>query len=86
MNRILLAIAMMTMLVCGVARADDAVVAEANAPGVFEKYVADPTRWLHRGVWGVLTVAIRIGKAPVDKAFEMVGIFLKTEPNTPTWE
>lgn len=74
----------------GVAFADDEVVlepaAEATAPGVFQRYIAIPTQWIHRGAWGIITLAFKVGKAPIDKGFELVGSFLGSDPNAPIWQ
>ena len=80
-------------LMGGVAFAD----VEATVPSVveataevsvsaFHKYAVEPVRWVHRFTWGVLAVAYRIGKAPVDAGFRLIGSTIGTEPNEPLWE
>ena len=85
MKKILIA-GLMVAAMAGVVRADEPI----NAPEVietgFQRYVVNPVQWVHRFTWGVLSVAYRVGKAPVDAGFKIVGQTLGTEPNTPLWE
>jgi len=39
----------------------------------FTRYVVNPVQFVHRFAWGVLSVAYRVGKAPVDAGFKLVG-------------
>ena len=66
----------------GVAFADPEVP-EANVPGVFTRYVAEPARWTIGAAWGVTKFLFRVGQAPVDKAFELVGLAVGRDPNEP---
>ena len=79
---------MAVVLMGGVAFADPEpeVTVPSVVSTVADRYVVNPAKFLHRFSWGVLTVAFRIGKAPIDAAFKLAGQTLGTEPNTPLWE
>ena len=51
----------------------------------FHRYVAEPVQWVHRAAWGAATLAIKVGKAPIDAAFKLVGSTIGSEPNEPLW-
>lgn len=75
------------LMMGGVAWADDPVVTVPSVTvTVVDRYIVNPARFVHRFSWGVLAVAYRIGKVPVDAAFKLVGQTIGTEPNTPLWE
>jgi hypothetical protein len=83
-----LAIALGLVLVCSLSAYADPEV--HTVPTVvetgFTRYVVNPAQFVHRFTWGVLSVAYRIGKAPVDAGFKLVGQTIGTEPNIPLWE
>ena len=83
MNRFLLAVGIL-VAICGAAFADDTITV-ANVPSTFETYVVGPVRTIHRGAWGVLSLAFKVGKAPIDAAFELVGKAVGSDPNEPLW-
>lgn len=74
----------------GVAFADPEVSLIPTVPEVvetgFTRYVVNPAQFVHRFAWGVLSVAFRVGKAPIDAAFKLAGQTIGTEPNSPLWE
>ena len=72
----------LALVVCGSAFADD----QATVPSAFQKYLVAPTQLVHRGAWGLLTLVFKVGKAPIDAAFELVGSALGSDPNKPLWE
>jgi len=88
MKKIMAVALMGAVLACGApAFADEGgSVTLDQVPTTFQKYVANPVRFLHRGTWGVVTLAFKIGKAPIDKGFELIGEIIGSDPNTPTWE
>lgn len=86
-------IAAILLGVCGVAVADPeptvpAVVEATTEVSVsaFQRYAVAPVQFLHRFSWGVLTMAYKVGKAPVDAGFKIIGQTLGTEPNEPLWQ
>lgn len=79
-------IALGILLACQLSAYADPEVPEANAPGVFTRYVAEPTRWTVGAAWGVTKFLFRVGQAPVDKAFELVGMAIGRDPNEPLFE
>ena len=85
MKKIALALVLGLVLVGG-AYADDEINAVSATETVFTRYVVNPVQLAHRFTWGVLSVAYRIGKVPVDAGFKLVGQTIGTEPNTPLWE
>mgnify|MGYP001574007621 CR=1 FL=1 len=86
MRKLIAVMVMGFVLVSGVAFANEEVTVPVIVTTVAERYVVNPARFAHRFSWGVLAVAYRIGKAPVDAAFKLIGQTLGTEPNTPLWE
>lgn len=77
---------LMVVVMAGIVRADEPINAPAMVETGFQRYVVNPVQFAHRFAWGVLSVAYRIGKAPVDAGFKLVGQTIGTEPNTPLWE
>ena len=85
MKKIALALAI-SLVAVGGAYADDEINAVSATETVFSRYVVNPAQFVHRFTWGVLSVAYRVGKVPVDAGFKLVGQTIGTEPNTPLWE
>lgn len=74
----------MMLFVGGMAYADDAVTV-SQVPGTFEKYVADPVRWTVGAAWGLTKLLFKVGQAPVDKTFSIIGNLIGMEPNEALW-
>ena len=73
-------------LLGGLVLAGPAFADETSAPSAFQKYVVSPVQWIHRGSWGLVTLILKVGKAPLDKGFELVGSVLGSTPNEPLWQ
>ena len=84
MKKFLLA-GLMVVAMAGVVRADEPINAPAVVETVFDRYVVNPVQFVVGGAWGISNFLFKVGKAPVDKAFELVGAVIGREPNTPSF-
>ena len=82
MKKIALALAI-SLVAVGGAYADDEINAVSATETVFRRYVVNPAQFIVGGAWGITRFLFRVGQAPVDKTFELIGAAIGRDPNAP---